>query len=98
MGEFLADAVVTETSPVQFAGTTLPSEAIDRFVTLAADEGVTVPDGVTDRELLHELLLTVTAWGRWGPAGAYTVAALHDSDVTFAAAQLDRLGDVFRSQ
>lgn len=87
LGSYLADTTFVETSPREFAGTSLSAAVIENFKTFAATEGVTVPEG--DTALLHEVLMLQIAWGQWGPEGYYTVVALHDSRVREAVAQFE---------
>jgi carboxyl-terminal processing protease len=88
LGSYLADTTFADTSPQEFAGTTLPDAVMENFKTFVAGEGVTVPD--EDTALLHEVLMLQIAWGQWGPQGYYTVAALHDSRVREAVAEFQR--------
>jgi len=88
VGTFLAAAPLGAATVETFVASPLPAEIVDNFVQFAASDGIAVPESQLNAALLNEILIRAIAWGRWGPDGYYTVAALRDVDVLEAVEQL----------
>jgi carboxyl-terminal processing protease len=89
IGSYLNEQESAETTPAEFAEATLPRDVVENFIAFAAEEGVDEEEMREYGSQVHELLLRTVAWGRWGASGFYTVAALHDRDVSEAIEHFD---------
>lgn len=98
VGAYLTEqAAAFTTADALAANPRLPAGGLAGFRAFATAQGQTLPQGADADRALEHMLLPVLAGAKWGSAGYYRVSAAIDPQITAAAAEFGRAGQILNA-